>query len=475
MIRFRLHATKRPDYHPGMLIVKLRPSARPALAAAMTRRVSSVDAPGMATLAVVERAGRIKRVVPMSAPARERETRRTAMGVFAHFQPAVEDERPTDHNADVHLVEFEHPTDVPDVQVALGGDPHVEFVSQVPVRYLALPARTRKAAATTVNPPASLWNLAKIRWAEARSRQGFKDATNLHVAVLDTGIDVHHPDLVGRPTNYVFEQPDLPAASSDRDLVGHGTHVSGTISAVINNQLGINGICDCDLSMWKIFTDEAEYVPQLGYFTYFVDPVMYQRALSDCIKRGDVSVVNLSIGGPGKPDPQEQYLFKTLMAKGTTVVAAMGNEREDGSPTSYPAAIPGVIAVGATSLDDSITDFSNRGNHISLSAPGKAIWSTLPTYPGQDGFRAVIDPNGDAVQGKPLRRKTGYDAWDGTSMATPHVTAAAALLIAKRGKTKPADVRAALMASADKVPGMGGKPFDSDFGAGRLNLRTLLG
>jgi len=382
----------------------------------------------------------------------------------------------------VQLVELEHDADVEDVQTSLANDPHVDFVSRVPIRYLALPARARPrrastaaSPATATTPPSTLWNLRKIRWAEARAKLGFKDASQVHVAVLDTGIDPNHPDLTGNPKDYVFEHPDLPDASSDRDLVGHGTHVSGTITAVINNALGINGICDCKLTVWKIFTDQAEYVPEFGYFTYFVDPIMYQRALSECIERGDVSVVNLSIGGPGKPDQNELQLFKTLMAKGTTVVAAMGNEREEGSPTSYPAAIPGVIAVGATSLDDTITTFSNRGNHVSLSAPGKGIWSTLPTYPGQDGFRAVFSGNGDPVQGKPLRRKTDYDAWDGTSMATPHVTAAAALLIAKKGDVKPAAVRTALMTSADKVPDMNGKSFDSDFGAGRLNLLRLLG
>jgi subtilisin family serine protease len=225
--------------------------------------------------------------------------------------------------------------------------------------------------------------------------------------------------------------------------------------------------------MFKIFTDEVTYDPVDDIFTYFVDPTLYHRALAECAERG-VDVINLSIGGPGKPDHQERNLFANLIEGGTIVVAAMGNEREQGSPTSYPAAIPGVIAVGATALDDTVTEFSNRGPHIALSAPGKAIWSTLPTYKGQDGFRAVPGPDGNPVEGKPLRRETDYDAWDGTSMATPHVTAAVALLLANKGKLKPADARAALMAAADKVPDMGGKAFDSDYGAGRLNLLRLL-
>jgi subtilisin family serine protease len=82
--------------------------------------------------------------------------------------------------------------------------------------------------------------------------------------------------------------------------------------------------------------------------------------------------------------------------------------------------------------DDSVTLFSNSGNHIVLSAPGKAIWSTLPTYPGQTGFAAVFGLDGQPRQGKPMRRETDYDAWDGTSMATPHVTGSVALLLASQ-------------------------------------------
>jgi subtilisin family serine protease len=200
---------------------------------------------------------------------------------------------------------------------------------------------------------------------------------------------------------------------------------------------------------------------------------MYQRALADCLDE-EFDVINLSIGGPGSPDQNELQLFRDLLENGTTVVAAMGNERRAGSPTSYPAAIPGIIAVGATNIDDTVANFSNRGNHISLCAPGVGIWSTLPSYPGQTEFVAVRGLGDTWVQGKPVQRETDYDAWDGTSMASPHFAAAAALLLAKEGEMSPADMRDRLMSTAHKVGPMRGADFDSDYGVGRLDLLHLL-
>src|SRR5262245_2171815 len=141
MLRVRISAASRPLYHPGMLIVKLRRSAAPVIATASTKRIVASDALGLAALSVVERAGRIKRVVPLSAPGIERSFPPPGIRRVSGLRALVEEGRASDHNADVHLLELENDTDVPDVQTALGNDPHVEFVSPVPVRYLALPTR----------------------------------------------------------------------------------------------------------------------------------------------------------------------------------------------------------------------------------------------------------------------------------------------------------------------------------------------
>jgi len=488
MLEAAFESEQMPDYHEGMLILKVR--SLPDMVASMIAPEGTAaagfsspevtealsGAPGLSTLSVFERAGLIKQVVPLSRPAQQQTSLRPtgAMGILA---ASVEAPPPEDRNAGVNIVQVENDDDVPELQTALGNDPSVEFVSRVPVRYLTVDS---PGAGIEAVPPAAstMWNLQKIQWEAARELPSFREADDIQVAVLDTGIDLNHPDLDQRVSSYVFEHPDLPSASSDQDIIGHGTHVSGTITANINNELGINGICSCQLRVWKIFDDRPDCVRGAApffssRFTYFVDPVMYQRALADCLDEG-VDVINLSIGGQGQPDHNELQLFNELLNNGTIIVAAMGNNRQGGSPIEFPGAIPGVIAVGATSLDDTVAKFSTRGNHISLCAPGVAIWSTLPTHPGQSGFDAITGLFGKCIQGKPHRRETDYDAWDGTSMASPHVAAAVALLLANKGKMSPADARDRLMATAHDVPAMHGADFDSDYGAGRLDLLRLL-
>lgn len=479
----------RAHYHPNMLILRLRPSAGSAATFARIGQSgvrAAPNEPGLATLELLQRGGRIKRVRPVSreigaevheAPVDFAGPARALHILERTARHRAASEAAEDPQAGVSVVELEFGVDANAVHAQLADDPHVEFVDRVPVRYLEARrggGEPPPAGARSVPPPGPvLWNLQKIQWAQARALPNFDDAGGVKVAVLDTGVDDAHPDLQGRIAGYVYQHPDIPDASGRDDLVGHGTHVSGIIGAGINNGIGINGICAPQIFVWKIFTDQTTFDPSSNIFTYFVDPVMYHRALADVLRQ-KMQVVNLSIGGPGRPDANESQLFASLIKAGIPVVAAMGNERQAGSPTSYPAAIPGVIAVGATGIDDSVASFSNRGNHISVCAPGVAIWSTLPTYAGQDGFYAVAGPNGEPVEGKPIRRETNYDAWDGTSMATPHVTAAVALRLAQKPGRSPAQLRADLQASADKVAGMGNQAFTPDYGAGRINLLRLL-
>ena len=477
-------------YHSGMILVQTHASASGSVAAMAADGGVTSASGGLAALDAMERAGHVRHVVPIAssqemALGEPRPARR--FGAVAAMANAVRPEFANDPNAGVSLIQLVDDDKVLDLQSALAQDPHVARLSRVPIRYALLPAARKKARQKSraaaqprsigpaASPPAAstMWNLAKIRWDAARSLPGFKDADQVQVAVLDSGIDRDHQDLRDEIDSYIYDNPGLDRASSDRDIIGHGTHVAGTIAASVNNAVGVNGICRCSLKIWKIFDDVADYDRFSQSFVYFVNPIMYLRALGDCLEQG-VDVINLSIGGGQPPSFQERELFDHLLARGATVVAAMGNERQFGSPTSYPAAIPGVIAVGATKANDSVADFSNRGGHITLSAPGVGIWSALPHYDGQTGFSATFDSAGNPSEGRPHRREADYDAWDGTSMATPHVSAAAALLLANSGPMTGSSVRDRLMSTADPVSGMGPDSRHPDYGAGRLNLEKLL-
>jgi subtilisin family serine protease len=455
-----------PEFYDDKLLVRVARERPMAVA-------SSTMASSGSALTELQKEGLILSVTPISAQVQQAQV--ASMAVSGGIYPPAE--APEDQGSSVVEVRS---GEITRVLRRLESKAGVE-AERLPARYLcatpaAMPPRERP-----------LWNLKRIRWEESRALKNVKQATDITVAVLDTGVQLDHPGLNGRIDSYDHSHV-MQETMSDKDLHGHGTHVAGIVGGVTNNGFGIRGVCECRLKVWKIFRDDPQFMPAQNMFCYVVDPVAYLEALVDCFDQS-VNVVNLSIAGPGKPSPEEETAIKRLIEKGTTVVAAMGNERMFGSPTSYPAAIPGVVAVGATNLNDEVTRFSSRGEHISLCAPGQAIWSTLPSYPGQIGFlpkrttqkkreRSILEPD----LARPITREKNYDAWDGTSMAAPHVTGAVALLLANQGKDSPKRVREALEKTADAPQGndasVRGEKTDAekdpDYGAGRLNLLKLL-
>jgi subtilisin family serine protease len=308
----------------------------------------------------------------------------------------------------------------------------VEYAFVPPVRSL----HARRKRKSKPDPLASRqWGHGAIRLEHARKASGFKNATNITVAVVDSGIDEAHPDL----KQVVVEYKNF-IAGSNKDWVGHGTHVAGIIAATANNGLGISGVCGSRILALKALPRDGEEF----------DPLAYYRALRYVI--GKAQVLNLSLGG--EKDQAEIDILDEVIASGVVVIAAMGNEYEEGNPIEYPAAIREVCAVGATDELDKRARFSNTGRHIDLVAPGVDIVSTTPTF-NYDG------------DGEP-----DYDAWDGTSMATPHVAGAAALILAKWPDLTPAQVIRKLTASADRVSGA--VRGSTAYGSGRLNCEKAL-
>lgn len=308
-------------------------------------------------------------------------------------------------------------------------DAMVEYAYIPPMKYVMAVPRPRRGDPMTNRQ----WFLSAIDLFAAEQSKRFAPARDVVVAVIDSGIDPDHPDLQG-----ILVDNQSFTSGSKKDTSGHGTHVAGIIAAVHNNRIGIRGVTNSR----KIMSLKA------------LDPysaVGYYRAIRHATDNG-AKVINFSLGGPR--DPTEETLIKRALNEGVVVVAAMGNEKLEGNPRSFPAAIAGVIAVGASTETDDIADFSNTGTHIDLVAPGVNIFSTVPTYPSG------------------LATGTDYEAWPGTSMATPQVSGAAALLLAKRAGASRTAVRRALVRGADKVPGQ--TRFNATFGHGRLNVNESL-
>ncbi len=263
---------------------------------------------------------------------------------------------------------------------------------------------------------------------------GVDDRVNVDVAVIDTGVDLDHPDLnvytAGQKNCATF---GLGNADDDN---GHGTHVSGTIGALDNTQ-GVVGMAP-GARIWPVKVLNAAGV---GFGSDIICGIDYVAS-----KSSQIEVANMSLGGGGTDDGNcgntngdtEHKAICAAVNRGVTFVVAAGNDSADAA-TFTPAAYNEVITVSALAdfdgvpggagtptcradLDDTFANFSNWGADVDIIAPGVCINSTVPGG--------------------------GYDnTYSGTSMASPHVAGAAALYKATHPTATPAQVRAALIAA----------------------------
>lgn len=209
-------------------------------------------------------------------------------------------------------------------------------------------------------------------------------APRVVVAVLDTGIDMNHPEFAGR----LVHPRNVPLGNSNVvDTNGHGTHVAGSVAARGNNGAGIAGVA------WNVSIMPVQVFQGIsGSISDVIDGNRW------AIDHG-AHVINMSLGGYGRSQAEEDVVNEAV-SKNIIVVAAAGNDNID--MMSYPAAFERVIAVGSTDRNDARSGFSNFGSWVDVAAPGTDILSTLPG---------------------------GYGVNSGTSMASPHVAGMAALML----------------------------------------------
>ncbi|MCS7482756.1 S8 family serine peptidase [Umezawaea endophytica] len=266
--------------------------------------------------------------------------------------------------------------------------------------------------------------------------------TGVKVAVLDTGVDAEHPDLKGRE---LVEQ-NFTEDADNQDLVGHGTHVAATIASAGAKYRGVAPDAKIMDGKVCVLNGCAE--------SWILDGMAWAA------EQG-ADVVNLSLGGGDSPeiDPLEEAVNTLSAQYGTLFVIAAGNSggaETIGSPGSADAA----LTVGAVDRNDGIAPFSSRGPRVGDGAVKPDV--TAP------GVGIVAAKSSTGVIGTPAG--DGYVSMSGTSMATPHVAGAAALLKQQHPDWTGSRIKAALVASAKPNPAL--TAFDQ--GTGRIDLTKAI-
>ncbi|MBI2611648.1 S8 family serine peptidase [Candidatus Gottesmanbacteria bacterium] len=283
--------------------------------------------------------------------------------------------------------------------------------------------------------------------------------SNLVVGIIDTGVDYTHEDLANNMwknpgevegngvdddgNGYVDDVYGWDFVNNDNNPMddhGHGTHVAGTIGGEGNNSIGVSGI------NWEVKIAALKFLSSGGYGTTTdaIEAISYANSMG-------FKITNNSWGGGG----YSQALYDAIAAAnngGYLFVAAAGNSglNTDNS-SAYPASynLDNIISVAATDHNDNIASFSNYGvNSVDLGAPGVNIYSSVPK--GNCSLCAA----------------SGYTYLSGTSMATPHVAGAAALIWTSKPALSHLQIKSLLLSTTDPLSSLSGKSVSG----GRLNI-----
>ncbi|EXX91875.1 serine protease [Paenibacillus darwinianus] len=270
------------------------------------------------------------------------------------------------------------------------------------------------------------WNLPQIETEKGWNLS--KGSQEVAIAVLDTGVQSDHPDLVGKLAQGLNIVDKKQAPDDD---VGHGTHVAGIIAASVNNGEGVAGIS------WYNKIMPVKVLDSSGAGTTY----SVAEGLIWATDNG-AKVINMSLGNYASA----QFLHDAIRYaydRDVVLIAASGNDDTD--RPGYPAAYPEVVAVAATDANSKKAAFSNYGDYIDVAAPGDTIPST---YPGNQ-----------------------YAALSGTSMASPHVTALAALIRSINPSLTNVEVMKLLTTTATDL---GDKGKDNYYGYGQIDVVRAL-
>jgi len=315
----------------------------------------------------------------------------------------------------------------------------------------AEPNRWREASVVPNDPQfGSQWGLTRINCPDAWDQT--TGNPSIVVAVLDTGVDLNHPDLApllvagqdlvdfppgsSPKSGWVFEGDFTGVDAVPQDEVGHGTHVSGTIACLSNNGVGVAGVTwNTRLMPVRVLARVREVAT--GQIKGSGSSANIAAGIRWAADNG-ARVINMSLGGEDDAMVEREAIAYAI-SRNVVVVAAMGNENS--AVLFYPAAYPGVIAVGATDPVDHRAPFSNFGPHIDVAAPGVGIQSTY--------------------------WDDTYASLSGTSMASPHVAGVAALILSANSALSAVQVGNLLRSTAKPLRDAPSDPVPNDrYGSG---------
>lgn len=332
---------------------------------------------------------------------------------------------------------------VPEMVELYGKDPLVEYAEPNYIFY----------AYWTPNDPlySYQWHFSQINMPSAWDIEGGGDP-GVIVAVVDTGVAYEDygpyqraPDLAG--TNFVpgYDFVNNDAHPNDDD--GHGTHVTGTIAQTTNNNLGVAGIAfNCSIMPVKVLG------PAGGTAQQVADGISFAAD-------SGADVINLSLGS-AYPSTTIENAVQYAYNNGVVLVAATGN---DNSIIGYPARYDECIAVGAVDINKARAPYSNYGTGMELMAPGGDTSVDLNSDGYADGVLQLT-----FLEGIPTN--WWYVFWQGTSMATPHVTGLVALMLS-RGARGVESIRNTLHSTAEDL---GSPGYDIVYGYGLIDAAAAL-
>jgi len=257
-------------------------------------------------------------------------------------------------------------------------------------------------------------------------------ASDLIIAIVDTGVDLNHPDLNGKIVpGWDFVNDD----DSAQDDHGHGTHVAGIAAAETNNGQGVAGVSwGARIMPIKVLDRNGD-----GYYSDVAQGVSY------ACNHG-AQIINLSLGGDTPSNTLKDALEQAYQ-DGCLIVAAAGNSGRN--EIDYPARYPEAMAVTATDQYDELATFSDHGPEAEVAAPGVDIYSTLWTRPNNHDY--------------------GYKT--GTSMSAPHVAGLAALLWSVCPQLTNTEVRSVIESTATDLGSAGWDPY---YGHGRIDAEKAI-